>query len=403
MSFARRAFNSRIAHFVYQGKAPFVVFIVFVSIMSVAAYLTISQMQHNLEVVSVEKFHKQRLMEQQLRALLQRELLLQKILNSDDPFEQDELALEHSGLATEFIVARQQLLELSLSAEERDMLEGQTRMMERAYPLQLEIIETLIQGGEVADIQSKLEEIEPLLKTVYKRVDLQRQRVIELSNTALQQARDHHHYGWLVMMLSYAVTLVFSGALMIWVYRRQKDYQINLHYQATHDQLTELVNRPEFEYHLEVALQETVAGKVSHVVLFLDLDRFKHVNDTAGHLAGDSLLKELSSELTKHARDADLIARLGGDEFGVLLRGCNLDKGSEIAEKLRGVISGHRFVWEDRIFTVGVSIGLLVMDGGIDNMTDLLTAVDKACYAAKAQGRNRVHEYTQQTPTVLAG
>ncbi len=130
-------------------------------------------------------------------------------------------------------------------------------------------------------------------------------------------------------------------------------------YQATHDALTGLVNRREFERRLEEAIGSGHRGDGQHVLCYLDLDRFKLVNDTSGHLAGDSMLREVAKLLRDAVRDSDTVGRLGGDEFGTLLIGCPLDKARQIADDLCRAVNDYRFVWKDKIFNIGVSVGLV--------------------------------------------
>ncbi|TXT20530.1 MAG: PAS/PAC sensor-containing diguanylate cyclase/phosphodiesterase, partial [bacterium] len=164
-------------------------------------------------------------------------------------------------------------------------------------------------------------------------------------------------------------------------------------WQLAHDGLTGLFNRREFERRLGELLgqAETNPTDTRHAMLYLDLDQFKIVNDTCGHLAGDELLKRLSQLMQGHVRGDDTLARLGGDEFGLLLRACPLDKAREIAEKLRALVRDFRFVWENREFEIGVSIGLAPMHGAGQTLVEVMTAADMACYAAKEKGRNRIH------------
>jgi len=130
-------------------------------------------------------------------------------------------------------------------------------------------------------------------------------------------------------------------------------------YQATHDALTGLVNRREFERRLEEAVEQGHRGDGQHVLCYIDLDRFKVVNDTSGHLAGDSMLREVAKILRDAVRDSDTVARLGGDEFGMLLIGCPLEKARQIADDVCRAVADYRFVWKDRIFNIGTSVGLV--------------------------------------------
>jgi diguanylate cyclase (GGDEF)-like protein/PAS domain S-box-containing protein len=171
-------------------------------------------------------------------------------------------------------------------------------------------------------------------------------------------------------------------------------------YQASHDALTGLVNRREFERRLGEALEIARAGRQGHVMCYLDLDRFKAVNDTSGHLAGDNMLREVAALIREAVRDSDTVARLGGDEFGVLLVGCPLDKARQIADDVWRAIAEYRFVWKDRIFSVGVSIGLVEITGESNSLEEIMSAADSACYVAKKQGEGHVHVYSSHDEAV---
>src|SRR5438034_10570331 len=164
-----------------------------------------------------------------------------------------------------------------------------------------------------------------------------------------------------------------------------------LSHEATHDALTGLVGRKEFEERLARVLAEAAAGVAEHVLCYLDLDRFKLVNDTCGHEAGDDLLRKISRLLSGRLRSRDTLARLGGDEFGVLLEYCSLTKAAEIAGKLERAIEEFRYVWGERSFSLGVSIGVVAITAASGRTADVLRAADAACYAAKDAGGNRVH------------
>jgi len=165
-------------------------------------------------------------------------------------------------------------------------------------------------------------------------------------------------------------------------------------YQATHDALTGLANRREFERRLEEAIEGGHRGDGQHVLCYLDLDRFKLVNDTSGHLAGDSMLREVAKLLRDAVRDSDTVARLGGDEFGMLLIGCPLEKARQIADDVCRSVGDYRFVWKDRIFNIGVSVGLVEISRESGTLEELMAAADTACYVAKKQGSGRVAVYS---------
>ena len=166
-----------------------------------------------------------------------------------------------------------------------------------------------------------------------------------------------------------------------------------LSYQASHDMLTGLYNRRKFEEYLEEILLNVREEDKNHAMLYLDLDNFKIVNDTCGHVAGDELLKQLPPLFHEVMRSGDIIARLGGDEFGVILQNCGLKQAVTIADKIRQKIQNFRFNWNDRTFDIGVSIGVIGINADNAEMSQVLSSADVACYAAKDSGRNRVHVY----------
>jgi diguanylate cyclase (GGDEF)-like protein/PAS domain S-box-containing protein len=165
-------------------------------------------------------------------------------------------------------------------------------------------------------------------------------------------------------------------------------------YQATHDSLTGLINRGEFERRLDLALTTGQLEQKQHTLLYLDLDQFKIVNDTCGHAAGDQLLRQVSTVLQQKLRKSDTLARLGGDEFGVLLESCSAGPAQRIADALRQTIKDFQFVWFEKIFTIGASIGMVTFSNGTTSLADVLRMADSACYMAKDKGRNRIHVYS---------
>jgi diguanylate cyclase (GGDEF)-like protein/PAS domain S-box-containing protein len=168
-----------------------------------------------------------------------------------------------------------------------------------------------------------------------------------------------------------------------------------LSYEASHDALTGLANRREFELRLHKALEMTQATGTEQAVLFLDLDRFKQVNDTCGHAAGDELLRQLGEALQHKVRSADVVARLGGDEFAVLLHNCRQNDALQVASTLLKTVANFEFVWGTQKFSLGVSIGLVTVDTHFKRIGQVLNAADSACYAAKDAGRNRVSVYQE--------
>lgn len=169
--------------------------------------------------------------------------------------------------------------------------------------------------------------------------------------------------------------------------------QRKLAHSAMHDALTGLPNRIWFEQRLREACESAREFDQHHALCFIDLDRFKIVNDTAGHAAGDVLLRELGHVIRSQVRPDDLLARLGGDEFALLLRNCSVDQGERVCLKVIDAIRARRFPWEGRVYDVGASVGITAIDREAPPLGELMSRADVACYAAKAAGRNRVSVY----------
>ena len=166
-----------------------------------------------------------------------------------------------------------------------------------------------------------------------------------------------------------------------------------LSYQASHDSLTGLINRSEFENRIVAAIDRLKDNPgESHSLLYIDLDQFKVVNDTFGHTAGDELLRQLSELVQKKIRSSDVLSRLGGDEFGILLEGCRERRAVEVAENIRSAIEGYRFEWQESFTTIHCSIGVVLISGDTD-VAKVMSSADVACYSAKDMGRNQVHLY----------
>lgn len=160
---------------------------------------------------------------------------------------------------------------------------------------------------------------------------------------------------------------------------------------SRHDALTGLLNRTEFERRLKAAIEVAQTDGAHHALMFIDLDQFKVINDTCGHVAGDQLLIELAATLRDSVREQDVVARLGGDEFAMLLQHCEDSKAEDIAGSVLRNVHAHRFIWDHKPFSVGASIGLIVIDQHAGDAGELMSLADMGCYAAKESGRNRYH------------
>lgn len=168
-----------------------------------------------------------------------------------------------------------------------------------------------------------------------------------------------------------------------------------LSHQATHDELTGLFNRRDFEFKVSQSVRDAQINGSQHSLIYMDLDQFKVVNDTCGHVAGDELLKIYTGKLSALLRQGDILARIGGDEFGVLLENCGTEQAERIASKIQEMTQTFHFLWEGQTFSVGVSIGLIGISRQTESITQIMSLVDAACYMAKEDGRNRIHVHDE--------
>ena len=238
-----------------------------------------------------------------------------------------------------------------------------------------------VHGDDLTLMQGLFERCLMNPSTVHKqeiRLVCQNGRVIWVRESARRVENDSHHSSLLLVGEDITEARLLSEKIA---------------YQASHDALTGLANRSQFDEHVQQAVALAYTDHSEHVLCYLDLDQFKVVNDTCGHLAGDQLLRQLGKLLRKHIRRQDFVARLGGDEFGVLMNNCSLNEAFKACENLRDLVKDFRFAWEDRSFTIGVSIGISAINGASGNAVNLLKEADAACYAAKDNGRNRVHVF----------
>jgi diguanylate cyclase (GGDEF)-like protein len=233
-----------------------------------------------------------------------------------------------------------------------------------------------------------------------ERIDLVDRRLVPYANAFSENLGEGSRFIKSVLTIANLLTAISLVFLIVWHARKmlkqrlafeatEREFVARLSWQASHDALTGLVNRREFEARLADALDGLSDQPSEHSLMFLDLDQFKVVNDTCGHAAGDQLLKQTSALLEENLGPGGLLARLGGDEFGVLSRNCGADSAIEMAERLRLAVQELRFVWNGCAFGISASIGLVHVTEA-DAMEATLRAADMACYMAKEKGRNRV-------------
>lgn len=187
---------------------------------------------------------------------------------------------------------------------------------------------------------------------------------------------------------------VLGAVIVIRDVTKMRDMEKKLTFQACHDALTNLINRREFEIRLRQSIRDAQREKESHSICFLDLDRFKIINDTSGHAAGDEFLKQIAKTIQNQLRSSDVLARLGGDEFGIILNNCSITKAQNICHGIIRTIRDTRFIWGKNSFESGASIGIVPIDELTTSLSEVMGSVDAACYEAKNKGRNRIQVFT---------
>jgi len=226
-------------------------------------------------------------------------------------------------------------------------------------------------------------------------VCLSEDRTVGLANHTILLSRDcrEYHIEDSASPIKDAAGRTVGVVLVFRDVSEQRQLSLEMTYRATHDELTGLLNRSEFEGRLESTLIAAHKGKERYVLMYIDLDRFKLVNDAGGHAIGDRLLKQVASLIKRIARRRDVFARLGGDEFGLIVEHCSIEAAQGIAQKICEEIDAFRFQHGDQFLHIGASIGLVQVDERWPTVASLLRAADSACYAAKEAGRNRVYAY----------
>lgn len=316
---------------------------------------------------------------------------LKKMRLMDDPFLRDEELMNFYHYSGIFRIARKNLQQFPMNSEESEILDKLIKTIQQAQPANDEVAEKLL--NTVLPDKHLFARAEKLQLIILKFLD---QLVVienKIAHNALARA-DRYFISTQYSLFTIAIVimlLVISIAIIVIRLVSNKNKQVSYH--AMHDPLTNLFNRSYFEYQLSSLLDNNVSAEIQHALLYLDLDQFKVVNDTCGHVAGDELLKQITSLLKTKIRKQDTFARLGGDEFGLLLKGCGIDQAYLIAEELRNLINEYRFSWDNKLFTVGVSIGIAPISQQTSKLKEVLIAADTACFAAKGAGRNSVHIY----------
>jgi diguanylate cyclase (GGDEF)-like protein len=315
---------------------------------------------------------------------------LHKMYLTDDFIERDELRLEIAEHALQYKIARDILYTFSMQAREAKLLDQLMKQTREAKGLNDIAAESMLSDLSDETIKDTLNIANIARRDMLTGLDQLVLLQEEITRSIITDTkRQQETISNIVLLLSLAAFLiaVYIAQLVI---RETTRKNSEIHFQATHDELTKLVNRKEFNHRLHEAFNTAKNERENHVLCFLDLDKFKTVNDSCGHKAGDELLVQITTVINNHIRSHDTLARIGGDEFGLLLEGCSLDNAMEIAEGIVSLVKNYEFNWSGKVFHVGVSIGLSTIDQQTKSIEIALSQADIACYTAKDMGRNQI-------------
>jgi len=326
---------------------------------------------------------------------------LRSMLTQTDPFERDEEKMRLFGHASKYSRARESLIERLDTDTEREMfkrLDANARRVGRPNTAALSaLFDDSVPRSQVnAAVQASIDGHLVLLR----RLDEMVRTIHRTTQTRIHKAGEHFQDALLYEALLGMVAFSLAMLAATWVVVNAGARNRKLSHHAAHDALTGLLNRQAFEASLRLTLEQNQLSSDHHALMFLDLDRFKVVNDTCGHPAGDALLKDLAAKLASSLRSSDVLARIGGDEFGVLLRYTEAKDAERVAEKIRRTVEEFSFVWEGQSFRIGASIGMVPFGGTAIPVEELLSMADVCCYSAKEEGRNRVHHASMNPEAV---
>jgi len=375
--------------------------IVLLLVFSTFAYSFLQFRQAHTQLIELvnDTEHKQELAYGMRDRIRQRVYSLELMKHEADPFELDDERMRFYSYAGQYARLRQMLVQLSHAQVEQQAildLDAATRQvrgpnaralqaLSDASPLKAERVQEAIDGHFT------------LLRVLDQFLDFQR----ESSAQQVLSSQESFRYSVGVLVISALAVLVLSLLIATGIARALRKKNVELSYQALHDHLTGLVNRAGFQQKLNHILQDVQAFRESSVLLYMDLDRFKAINDTCGHLAGDQLLRQLAEQMKAEIRGQDVLARLGGDEFGLILQNCQIDQGTRLAKRIREKVENYRFHWRDQDYGVGVSIGVVAIDDQENDAEALLGQVDAACYLAKTHGHKGVHVVNTQDHSLM--
>ena len=295
--------------------------------------------------------------------------------------------INHAG---KYRIASEKLINLGLNEKEATINRQLQQLTKASQPYNDNASELLMSEAPEEEINTVIEQAATLQGLILAKLEELVLFEQQHTQTALAASRGHFTRTRQLLFALMGIALLISLLIARTVIKHVSAKNRQLAYHASHDALTGLINRREFECRVERAIQNASTQAATHALLHIDMDQFKIINDTCGHATGDELLQQLAQLLLGSVRHRDTLSRLGGDEFGMLFENCPLDKAVEIANSLLKAIKEFNFIWGDTTFTLGISIGVVPIDRSTTDIASTMSAADSACYIAKESGRNQV-------------
>ena len=369
------------------------------ALMCALAYISLSQMDGTINKMAVlvdETNTKTSAANQMRDSARLRGIVLTEMVISDDAAERESLRLKMSEYALRYRQSFDTFLSYKLSSRELKLVSEIRDVTARSRAANNIAAQSLLTQENINQALDEFklanDDREKVMSALDKLIELQNRN----ANISLQDSINYHRNTQALIIIIAAIAFFVGTLISLLVIRETTKKNTAIRFQASHDALTNLVNRNEFEQRLNQALTMARQRNIEHALCYLDLDQFKIINDTCGHKAGDELLKQISRVIQSQVRDRDTLGRLGGDEFGLLMENCALDKALQICEGIVAVVKKHEFIWNEHRYHIGVSIGVIAITSDTVNIAKSMSEADMACYAAKDMGRNQVHVHESE-------
>jgi len=392
-------------------KKPLAIFIfmfVFSSVYLIyTGYRNIIDSHEQAKTIIDSQETKHRLVTKLYIAARERSLILLTMHSTTDVFELDELSQKMSEQATDYIRAREKLVSMPMSKEEQSIYEEKSDLVNMNVSFQNQVVALFLEGNRKLAENIMFNKAIPGQRLVLDKIT----EVLELyestSESVMAEIDANHLQAtkeFKLLLLSVLIVSLLFSVIVVQMSRREKlkikKATDDMTYLASHDSLTGLLNRWAFERHLAKLIECNDEPDV-HYVLYLDLDRFKVINDACGHYAGDEVLKDISGIIKSCVRKEDMVARIGGDEFCIVLQSCNEIPAKETANSLVKAIDDYRCYYKNKVFHLGASIGMVNIGSASRGVEVIMQEIDSACYVAKDNGGSRYHQYSNNSRKIL--